>query len=51
MLKQRPLIRLFLIVTLFIIILPSILWGVVQLYEVICSSCGCCEGVPRPRGR
>ena len=49
MLQGRPLIRLFLVVTLFIIVIPSVLWGIVQLYEFLCSACGCCEGVPRPR--
>lgn len=48
MLQDRPLLRLFLMITLFIIIVPIVLWSVVQCYEFLCAWCDCCEGLPRP---
>jgi len=46
---KHPLWRLFAIVTLFVIVIPATLWGIVQMYEIICAWCGCCSPIDRPR--
>jgi len=46
---KHPLWRLFGVVTIFVIVIPATLWGIVQLYEVLCGWCGCCEGMTKPR--
>lgn len=48
--SKHPLWRLFGIVTIFVIVVPTVLWGIVQLYEIVCAWCGCCEGMPRVPG-
>jgi hypothetical protein len=48
---KHPLWRLFAAVTLMVIILPATLWGIVQIYEIICAWCGCCSAMDRPRTR
>jgi hypothetical protein len=48
--SKHPLWRLFAIVTIFVIVIPATLWGIVQLYEILCGWWGGCEGMPRPRG-
>lgn len=47
--RKHPLWHLFGTVVLLILVVPIVLWGIVQLYEIICAWCGCCEGMPRPR--
>lgn len=43
--RKHPLWHLFGTVVLLIVVVPIVLWGVVQLYEIICAWCGCCEGM------
>ena len=47
---KHPLWRLFATVTIFVIVIPTTLWGIVQLYEILCAWWGGCEGMTRPRG-
>ncbi len=47
---KHPLWRLFAIVTIFVIVIPATLWGIVQLYEILCFWWGGCEGITRARG-
>lgn len=48
---KHPLWRLFAVITVFVIVVPVTLWGIVQLYEILCAWCGCCEAMDRPRTR
>ncbi len=48
--SKHPLWRLFFVVTIFVIVLPASLWGIVQLYETLCAWLGGCEAMTRPRG-
>ncbi|MEE8125014.1 MAG: hypothetical protein V3T42_04305 [Nitrospirales bacterium] len=48
---KHPLWRLFAVITVFVIVVPATLWGIVQLYEILCAWCGCCEAMDRPRTR
>jgi len=48
--SKHPLWRLFAVVTIFLIVIPGTLWGIVQLYEIVCAGLGGCEGMTRPRG-
>ncbi len=47
---KHPLWRLFGVVTVFVIVIPATLWGIVQLYEILCTWWGGCEGMTHPRG-
>lgn len=47
MCQKHPLVCLFLFVVAFIVVIPSLLWGVIQLYDVLCGWCGCCDA-PAP---
>ncbi len=48
--RKHPLWHLFGTVVLLIVVIPVVLWSIVQLYEFLCTWYGGCEGITRARG-